>query len=156
MFSPKILVTIESVINYELKHLVQGLRDKKLSLIGTKTKLTIFRLFWKQLPRKPDVRLNNCKLKIHTYVKYLGIFINEVLSWNKQVDISYSKLSRANEILCKLRHFVQTKANLWVFFSFFYSHIFHSCLVWYYTKEINIDWVNNLHGNGNQKKSVFL
>ena len=47
----------------------------------------MFRSPWKQLPRKPDIRLSNCKLKILNNVKYLEIFIiDEVLSWNKQTD----------------------------------------------------------------------
>ena len=32
-----------------------------------------------RLGREPDIRLNNYKLKLHTQVKYLGIFIGEVL-----------------------------------------------------------------------------
>ena len=43
MFSSKKLGTIESVINNELKHLVEWLRDSKLSLNGTKTEQIIFR-----------------------------------------------------------------------------------------------------------------
>ena len=45
----------------------------------------MFRLPLKQLPREPDVRLNNCKLILYTHVKYLGIFFDEVLPWNKQI-----------------------------------------------------------------------
>ena len=29
---------------------------------------------------RTDIRLNNCKLKLPTHVKYLGIFIDEVFS----------------------------------------------------------------------------
>ena len=41
IFSSKTLGTIESVINNELKHLVQLLRSNKLSLNETKTELII-------------------------------------------------------------------------------------------------------------------
>ena len=43
IFSRKELGTIESVINNELKHLVQWLRGNKLSENETKTELIIFR-----------------------------------------------------------------------------------------------------------------
>ena len=46
MFSSKKLGAIESVINNELQHLFQWLRDKKLSLNETKTEPIIFRLPW--------------------------------------------------------------------------------------------------------------
>ena len=55
------------------------------------------------------------KLKLHTHVKHLGIFIDKVLSWNKQIDILCSKLSRANGILSKLRNFSPLKTCLYAF-----------------------------------------
>ena len=76
----KKLGTIESVINNELKHLVQCLRGNKLSLNETKTEVIIYRTLWKQLLLEPGIRLNNCKLKLYPRVRYLGIFIDEVLS----------------------------------------------------------------------------
>ena len=64
------VINNRSVINNELKHLVQWLRGNKPSLNKTKTELIIFRSPWKQLPREPDIRLNNCKLKLHTKIIY--------------------------------------------------------------------------------------
>ena len=43
---------------------------------------------------------------LHSHVEYLGILIDEVLSWNKQIDGICMKLATANGILSKLRHFV--------------------------------------------------
>ena len=54
LFPAKKLGTIESVINHELKLLVQWLQSNKLSLNETKTELIIFRFPWKHLPREPD------------------------------------------------------------------------------------------------------
>ena len=99
---------------------------------------------WKQLTREPDIRLNNWKLKLHTHVKYLGVFIDEVPYWNKQINILCPKSSRANGILSKLRHFPPLKTCLAVHYSIFYSQLLHGCLAWPYTKEINIYWVNKL------------
>ena len=136
-FRVKKLGAIESVINNELQHLFQWLRDKKLSLNETKTEPIIFRLPWKQLPREPDIGLNNCKLRLHTHVKYLGIFIDEIVSWKKQTDIFCSKLSRANGIVSKLRLFAPLKTCLSVYYPIFYSHPLHDCPAWSCTKEIN-------------------
>ena len=105
LFPAKKLGTAESVINHELKLLVQWLQSFKLSLNEAKTELIIFRFSWKHLPREPDVRISNYKLKLHSHIKYLGILIDEVLSWNKQIDDICIKLARANGILSKLRYF---------------------------------------------------
>ena len=100
---------IESVNNHELRLLVQLFLSNKLSLNETKTELIIFRSPWNHLPREPDTGINNYKLKLHSHIKYLGILIDELLSWNKQIEYICTKLARTNGILSKLRYFVPKK-----------------------------------------------
>ena len=82
-FLPKKLGTTESVVNHELKLLSQWLGSNELSLKETKPELMILRSPRKNLPREPDIRINNYKLKFYSHVKHLGIFINEVLCCKK-------------------------------------------------------------------------
>ena len=79
IFSSKKLGNIEFVIN-ELKHLVQWLKDKMLSLNKTTTELIKFGSPWRQLQCEPNTRFKSCKLKLHIHVKYSEIFIDKVLS----------------------------------------------------------------------------
>ena len=97
LFSAKKLGAIESVINHELKLLVQWFQSRK------------------HLPREPDIRINNYKLKLHSHIKYLGILIDEVLSWNKQIDDICTKLARANGIISKLCHFIPKNMCISIF-----------------------------------------
>ena len=105
-FLPKNLVQLTPSLTMVL---VQWLQSNKLSLNETKTELIIFGSHWKHLPREPDIRINNYKLKLHSLIKYLGILIDKVLSWTKQIDDICTKLTRANGILSKLSHFVPKK-----------------------------------------------
>ena len=82
LFPAEKLGTIESVVNHELKLLSQWFQSNKLSLNETKAELIIFRFQRKNLPREPDIRINNYKLKLYSHVKYLEILSDEVLSWN--------------------------------------------------------------------------
>ena len=136
IFSSKKLGNIEFVIN-ELKHLVQWLKDKMLSLNKTTTELIKFGSTWRQLQCEPNTRFKSCKLKLHIHVKYSEIFIDKVLSWSKQIDILCSKLSSADGILSTLNHFAPLKTYLSVYCSIFYLHLLllHSCLAWSYTKK---------------------
>ena len=93
---------METVINHELKLLVQWSRRNKLSLNEIKTELIIFRSPGKHLSREPHITMNNYKLKFHSHIKYLGILIDELLSWNKQIDDICTKLARANGTVSKL------------------------------------------------------
>ena len=78
-------------------------------------------------------------LKVHSHVKYLGILIDEVLSWNKQTESICMKLARANGILSKLRYFVPKDIFISVYHSLFYTHLIYGCLVWSCSGKSNID-----------------
>ena len=75
---------------------------------------------------------------------YLGILIDEVLSWSKQIDDICTKLARANGILSKLRRSVSKKTCVSVYFSLFYSHVLYGYLVWSYSTQPNIDRIIKL------------
>ena len=133
------LDTIKSVVNHELQFLSQWLQSNTLSLNTTKTELIRFRSLQKILPQEPDIRINNYKLKLHSHVKYLGILIDDVLSWNKQIESICMKLARANGILSKLSYFVPKDICISVHFSLFYTHFIYGCLVWSYSRKSNND-----------------
>ena len=88
LFPAKKLGRVEPVTSHELKLLVQWLRSNQLCLNGTKPKLIIIRSPWKHLLRELNIMINNYKLKLHSHTKYLGIFMDEVLFWNKRKIIS--------------------------------------------------------------------
>ena len=133
LFPAKKLGTIESIINYQLKLLVQWLQSNKLSSNETKTELIIFRSPWKNLPLEPDIRITNYKLKLHSHIKYPGTPTDKVLSWNKQIDIC-TKQTRASSILPKLHHFVPKKH---VYLSL-YSTLMSFMVVWFGRTKPNI------------------
>ena len=82
-----------------------------------------------------------CEIRLKLTIKTPERVYKEI---DKQIDILCSKLSRANGILSKLRRFAPLKTCLSVYDSIFYSHLFHGCLPWSYTKEINIYRVDKL------------
>ena len=127
LFPAKKLGSTEFVVNLEPK------------LNDIKTELIIFRSPGKNLPREPDIRINNYKLKLHNHVKYLGILIDEVLSWNKQIESICMKLARANDILSKLCYVVPKDISISVYYSLFFTHLIYSCLVRSYSRKSNID-----------------
>ena len=45
-------------------------------------------------------------IQLYNSEKYLGIKIDEGLTWNKHINDIAIKLSQANAILCKVREFV--------------------------------------------------
>ena len=66
---------------------------------------------------------------MYRHIKYLEIIIDEVLSWNKQIESICMKLARANSILFKLCYFVPKDICISVYYSLFYTHLIYGCFV---------------------------
>ena len=140
LYFSKSLGTIESVVNCELKFASKWLRLNRLSLNGDKIELIFFRSPQHSLNYKEiSIQFNGKKLIPGDYVKYLGMHIDKHLSWNFHIIQLSKKLSRANGIISKLRHYAPTEVCLQVYYSIFYSHLIYGCNIWGLTSE------NNLH-----------
>ena len=143
LYASKNIRTIESVMNYELKLLVDWLKANKLSLNAEKTELIIFHSPRKVVPHI-SIKIDNVKLKPCNSVQYLGISIDEVLSWNKQIEDLCKKLRRANGILAKIRHYISKKTCIAVYYSIFYTHLLYGCLCWNFSSKSNLDRIIKL------------
>ena len=84
-------------------------------------------------------------------VKYLGLHLHKYLSWDLETNQLSKKLSRANGILCKLRHFAPKQTLVSVYYSIFYTHLPYGCPVWSLTKKENLDTITIL-----QKKCMRI
>ena len=150
-FSNK-LKTVETVLNKDLKHASTWLNANRLSLNVSKSKLLIFQSKYKNIDySKTSIKLNGIRLLASDHVKYLGIFIDNNLSWDYNTIQLSIKLSQTNGILSKLRHFTPLSSLISVYYSLFYSHVTYGCLVWSLTKKLNINKINIL-----QKKCIHI
>lgn len=57
-------------------------------------------------------------------IYYIAILIDEVLAWNKQIDVVCTKLARANGLLLNLCHFVPKKI-VYQYISFYFTLMFY-------------------------------
>ena len=62
------------------------------------------------------------------YVKYLGVFLDDRLSWKIHIDKLSKKLSRACGMVYKLRHYVPLSSLKLVYYGLFHSHLQYSLL----------------------------
>ena len=126
----KDIFKIQKQINRDLKFLCTWLRANKISLNASKTELIIFRDPRKKLTHEVNIKINGTKLVPCKFVKYLGIYIDCHLNWNAhQTEIS-SKLSRANGMLCKIRHFVSSETLKMIYYGIFSSIFTYGSQIW--------------------------
>ena len=139
MYASNKINTIENIVNTELKLVTNWLRLNKLSLNATKTELVIFRSKWCKLDREMIIKLNGKRLTPTDNVKYLGMYLDNHLSWDQHILKLSTTLSRANGILSKLRYNSPRNICLNAYYSIFYSHLIYGSNMWGLTSDSNIE-----------------
>ena len=121
----KSLSTIESVMNCKLKKITEWLRSNKLSLNSGKSELVIFRSKAKKELDQITIKINKSNLSPVSNVNYLGVVLDEFLSWDAHVNQLCKNLAQTNGILSKLRHYVPQKTCISVYSPCF-THLFYT------------------------------
>ena len=126
----KSLKKLNKHLNADLSALVQWLRANKISLNTKKTELIIFKSRNKKISKTLNFRLSGQKLTPVNKIKYLGLIIDENLTFSQHLQDLSCKLSRSNGMLAKIRHFVNYETLLNIYHAIFGSHMGYGCQVW--------------------------
>ena len=93
---------INKVVNKDLKFLVQWLHANKISLNVAKTEVIIFRRKKKQLDFDLNLKIFGKKLQASSYVKHLGIYLDQYIDWSPHVSHLSHKLVKVNMVAAPL------------------------------------------------------
>ena len=104
------------MLNFELPKINAWLKSNQLSLNVNKTNF----LFFTKSKEKIFPQINNCKIKQANCVKYLGVFLDDKLTWKKHIE---TKLLAASGAIYKLRKYIPQKPLMSVYYSLVYSHL---------------------------------
>ena len=121
LYANKKLKNLETVINQALIEVCDWLNANKLIINLNRSNYVIFRSYQKRVGYKPSIKLFDysanriTETECKEFVKYLGIIIDNNLSWKYHIDNIASKISKAIGIIARLRHFVpsQTLSNIY-------------------------------------------
>ena len=89
--------TLAKRVNYDLRKLSMWLRANKFSLNIEKTELVVFRRQNTKLNKSFKIKLDGKRLFPTSSVKYLGVLLDEHLTWSSQISHVHIKLNRAIE-----------------------------------------------------------
>ena len=112
---------LNKLLNYDLKSLCNWLKANKIALNVAKTEFLFFRSPTKAKIDFPKLKIDGKVLYPSQTVKYLGIYIDEFLSFNQHANYLVNKLRRNNGMLSKIRHFVPENVLRSIYFSIFES-----------------------------------
>lgn len=79
---------------------------------------------------KDPIMLDGQKIIYCNYIKFLGLYIDENLTWKIHINKVKEKIVPYVGIISKIRHYLPLKQLKLVYFSFIYSHLQYLVSVW--------------------------
>ena len=62
---------------------------------------------------------------VGSYCKYLGIIIDNNLTWHEHINYIYNKILKFTSIFYKIRHILPYKVLITIYFAFVHSHLLY-------------------------------
>ena len=84
-------------------------------------------------------QINGSPIKRETETKFLGVIIDDKLTWKKHITAMKLKMSRYLGIMYELRAQIPLKARLLIYHSFIQSHLNYCPLIWGFAAKSHIE-----------------
>ena len=123
-------------VNMLIEELSSWLRNNKLIPNVAKTKLMLFTP--RPIDELPDVFFSGVKLEWVTSIKYLGIIIDNKLSFTPQSTQVYHRLSKMQGIFYSLSSLVPQSTLITLYYSLVYPIIIQNIIIWGGIPEANL------------------
>ena len=112
-----------SIVNNKLAKIIIWLKVNKLFLNLTKTNFMIFHPRQKKVNVNVPVTLENTVIKQVTETKFLGILIDQHLSWNPHNDFASKKILKSVGIIAKARFYLSSQTLMTLYYSLVYPFL---------------------------------
>ena len=78
----------------------------------------------------PTMTFNNIEIKRENFKKFLGVIIDENLTWKNHIEVVENKISKNNEFLYRTSHLLDFKNLLKIYFSCIDIYIGYANIAW--------------------------
>ena len=126
----KIDARFEENMNKELEKIYNWLAVNKLSLNARKTKYMLFHTKGTKFDYIPKIVINGTDIERVTNFNFLGLTINEKLSWKPHIDKIANKISKYSGVLCRLKNFLPPHILKTIYCSIIQSNLNYALLAW--------------------------
>ena len=127
------LKTLFSTVNNELTNIHEWFKSNKLSLNFKKTKYSFFHPAHKsdnlplQLPKR---FINNTPIERQPQIKFLGVLLDENITWKYHINTIKSKISKNLGLLYKARYIIKNHCLKQLYFSYIHSYLTYANIAW--------------------------
>ena len=125
-YSSQSLQELETIVNNELTKVIEYCAVNKLSINFKKTSYMLI-----TSPRKrANISITACNIELKTYMKYLGVYIDNHLQWSPQITHVNNKLAKSIGILRKLRYYVSLNTLKNLYYTLVYPYLNYGLMSW--------------------------
>ena len=135
---PKVL---QRKMNEDLRLIFQWLCANRLSLNVSKTEFIVFKPPRKSLPERFTLKLNGKTLMESSKIKYLGVVMDDRLTWKHHFLELRKKLNKSIGIIFKMRQLCPQKVLLSLYYSLVYSHLSYGICLWGNADETHLEQI---------------
>ena len=129
--------TLVNVVNSELSKVTQWIRVNKLSLNLPKTKYMLFSNSIDTLPM--DIMFDDTALEVVSFIKFLGITVDNRLSWKYHIDNTCKIITRNIGVINKLKFHFPASSLLMLYSSLILPYLNYGILAWGNTHQSLLD-----------------
>ena len=115
--------------NYEMIKINEWIVSNKLSLNINKTNFIVFSR-GKKLSFSSPITINGTPIKQVSSLKFLGIFLDEKLTWSQHINHIRGKISRSVGMLSSAKRFLERETLIKLYYAFIYPYITYCIEVW--------------------------
>ena len=127
------------IINIEMSHILSWIRANKLSLNLQKTKYMLFSKSIDSLPA--NIVFENTPLECVSFIKFLGVTVDNNLTWKFHIDNICKTISRNIGIINKVKTCLPFNSLIMLYSSLILPYLNYGILVWGNTHETLLDKV---------------
>ena len=131
-YSNKNNKTLCNTVNNELKEVVNWFKCNKLSLNASKTNLIFIGTphLTKNIASDMHIYLDGCQLKRVSNAKFLGLVLDENLTWKSHIHSICNTCSRNIGVLNKLKHILPKPSLYQLYCTLILPHLTYGVILW--------------------------
>ena len=88
--------------------------------------------------RLATITFNSIEIKRESSVKFLGVIVDEDITWNKHTEIVENKISPNIGILYRASHYLDKKSLKSIYFSFIHNYVNYCNIAWAITSRTKL------------------
>ena len=117
-------------MNTSLQKLNHWCNINQIQINQTKTKYMIFNSHSQSPPSTPSITLNGTPIEQVQFFKFLGITIDNKLTWSEHTKNIKLKIAQGMHALSSIKNFSTTKIRTMIYHSLIHSHLTYGCHIW--------------------------